>query len=167
MIQSFQGHEPKVDAEAWVHDGAVLIGEVELAANVSIWPGAVLRGDMGVIRVGAFSNIQDGAVCHNTGGVSITEVGERCTIGHGAVLHGCRVGDDCLVGMGSIVMDNAVIGAGSMVAAGSVVPPGKIFPPGSVILGNPGRVVRQVRPSDTAMIDHGWRTYLETVALYR
>ena len=123
MIEALEGLVPVVHPTAWVHPSAVLIGEVELGPNVSIWPTAVLRGDMGLIRFGADSNLQDGAVCHNTSGRSETLIGERVTVGHRAILHGCIVEDDCLIGMGAIVMDNARIGAGSFVAAGAVVPP--------------------------------------------
>lgn len=166
MLEPFAGRWPEIDPTAWVHASAVLIGEVRVRAQASVWPTAVLRGDMGPIDIGAWSNIQDGTICHDTGGVSATKVGERVTVGHRVLLHGCSVGDDCLIGMGAILMDGVVIGAGSLVAAGALIPPMKEFPPGSVIQGSPGRVVRAVTERDRAMIDHGWRAYAAVVAGY-
>jgi carbonic anhydrase/acetyltransferase-like protein (isoleucine patch superfamily) len=166
MIEPFAGRLPEIDATAWVHPTAVLIGDVRLGPNASVWPTAVLRGDMGPIEIGAWSNVQDGTICHDTGGLSATRVGERVTIGHRVILHGCTIGDDCLIGMAAVIMDMAVIGAGSLVAAGTLIPPRKEFPPGSVIQGSPGRLIRQVTDSDRAMIDHGWRAYSVAVAGY-
>ena len=145
MLQSFEGVEPVLHPGAWAHECAVLIGDVELAPGASVWPGAVLRGDMGPVRVGRDSNLQDGVICHDTTDLSETVVGERVTVGHRAVLHGCRIENDCLVGMGAIVMDNVVVGTGSFVAAGALIPPGRVIPPGSFVLGVPGKVVRSVR----------------------
>lgn len=167
MLQSFQGLVPHIHPDAWVHDGAWLIGDVHLAAGVSVWPGAILRGDMGAIRIGESTNLQDGVICHDTGGISETMVGARCTIGHRAVLHGCRVEDDCLIGMGAILLDNAVIGAGSIVGAGAVVTARTIIPPGSLVLGSPGQVARPVNGRDAGMIAHGWKTYLEHAAWWK
>ena len=132
-------------------------------ATCSVWPGAVLRGDMGPIILGENSNVQDNSVLHNTGGKSTTRIGARVTVGHRVILHGCVVESDCLIGMGAIMMDNARIGAGSLVAAGSLVPPGKEFPPGSLIMGSPARVVRPVRPKDTEQIQFAWKSYRDKV----
>jgi len=167
MLQEFGGRAPRLHPTAWVHEGAWLIGDVELGEEVSVWPGAVLRGDMGPIRIGARSNVQDGTVCHDTTDLSETIVGERVTIGHRVVLHGCVIEDECLIGMGAVVMDNARIGTGSLVGAGAVVPPGRIVPPGSVVLGTPGRVVRRVGDAERAMIEEGWRTYAEMSRRWR
>lgn len=167
MIETLDGLTPKIHPTAWVHDSAVVIGEIELAADVSIWPTAVLRGDMGRIVFGAGSNLQDGAVCHNTDGRSETLVGERVTVGHRAILHGCIVEDACLIGMGAIVMDNAHVGTGSFIGAGAVVPPGSRIPPGSMVMGIPGRVVRPVNPREQDAIAYAWKHYVETVARYR
>lgn len=167
MIEAFGEHWPRIASSAWVHPQGLVIGEVELGEEVTIWPTAVLRGDMGLIAIGDQSNIQDGTVVHNTGGLSVTRVGRRCTVGHRVVLHGCVIEDDCLIGMGSVVMDNAVIGAGSVIGAGAVVPPGKVIPPGSLVLGNPGRVARPTHARDAEMIAHGWRAYVSLIPLYR
>lgn len=167
MIEPLGELHPQLHPSAWVHASAVVIGEVELASDVSIWPTAVLRGDMGRIVFGPGSNLQDGAVCHNTDGRSETIVGARVTVGHRAILHGCIVEDDVLVGMGAIVMDNARIGTGSFIGAGAVVPPGKTIPPGSMVMGVPGKVVRPVNERESKAITYAWKHYVETVERYR
>lgn len=167
MIQEFDGLVPQVDEAAWVHEGAWVIGDVRLGPRVSVWPGAVLRGDMGAIVIGAESNLQDGVICHDTTDVSQTTVGRRVTVGHGAILHGCIVEDECLIGMGAIVMDNARIGTGSIVGAGALIPVGKVIPPGSLVLGSPGRVVRSLTPEDREMIDEGWQSYTAKLARWK
>lgn len=167
MVESFDGHRPQVHPEAWVHPSAVLIGQVVVSARASVWPLAVLRGDMGLIAIGEDTNVQDGTVCHDTADLSETRVGARCTIGHRVVLHGCVIEDDCLIGMGSVVMDNARVGAGSLVAAGALLPPGLIVPPGSFVLGAPARVVRPAGPKERAMIENGWRSYARKVERWK
>jgi carbonic anhydrase/acetyltransferase-like protein (isoleucine patch superfamily) len=161
MIQKYKGIAPRIDATAWVHPMATVIGDVEIGAHVSIWPGVVLRGDCGPIRIGAWSNVQDGAVVHTTQFLSETVVGERVTVGHGAILHGCRVADDCLIGMGSTVLDNAVIADHTIVAAGAVVSVGKQFPPRVMLMGSPAKVVRELEERHLEQIDYGWRAYQE------
>jgi carbonic anhydrase/acetyltransferase-like protein (isoleucine patch superfamily) len=167
MIQSFDGVAPVIDATAWIHPLACVIGEVRLAAGVSVWPSAVLRGDMGLIEVGACSNIQDGAVCHDTGGRSVTRIGQRVTVGHRAILHGCIVEDDCLVGMGAIVMDNAVVGRGSVIGAGTLIPAGRVIPPRSLVIGAPGKVAREVTEEESAWIMYSWRVYADRAEAWR
>ena len=167
MLERYLHHEPRLDPMAWVHERAVVIGDVDLAADVSIWPGAILRGDQGSIRVGAKSNIQDGTVVHATHGLSTTTVGERVTVGHNAVLHGCTIGSDCLIGMGAIVLDNAVIGAGSIVGAGALVLKDTVVPPGSLVLGNPARNFRSLTEEQSLAIDEGWRAYVRLAKEYR
>lgn len=159
MLQDFDGVSPRLADGAWAHETAVLIGDVVLDAGASVWPCAVLRGDMGPIRIGADSNLQDGVICHDTTDLSETRIGARVTVGHRAVLHGCIVEDECLVGMGAMVLDNAVIGSGSFVAAGALVPPGRAIPPGSVVMGVPGRVVRPAGPRERDAIAFGWQSY--------
>ena len=167
MLQTFAGQDPVVHETAWVHDGAWIIGDVELGPEVSVWPTAVLRGDMGRIRIGEQSNIQDGAVLHMTTHLSHAIVGKRVTVGHRAILHGSIVEDDCLIGMGSILLDNCRIGAGSIVAAGALVPVGVEIPPGSLVMGSPGKVVRQLSEKHQRMIAFSWRSYVEKAALWR
>lgn len=152
---------PKIHPTAFVHPSAVLIEDVTLAEEVSVWPTAVLRGDMGFIHVGVRSNFQDGAVAHATLGTSNTTIGDECTIGHRAVLHGCSIGNHCLVGMGSIVLDNADIGEWSFIAAGSLITPGKKYEPGSFLMGSPARRIRAVKDSEREWIRHSCMVYLE------
>ena len=137
MKEPYSRGLPRVESAAFVHPTAVIVGDVTLAEGCTVWPQAVLRGDDGSIHVDACSNLQDGVVLH--GGV---QVGQYVTVGHRAVLHGCRVGDRVLIGIGAIVVDGAQIGDGAIIAAGAVVAPGTQVPPGSVIMGVPGRAVR-------------------------
>lgn len=167
MIENLGELAPQIHPTAWVHQQASVIGEVELGPRVSIWPAAVLRGDMGLIRVGADSNIQDGTIGHNTDGHSETLVGERVTVGHRVLLHGCIVEDDCLIGMGAILMDNVRIGRGSFIAGGTLIPPGREIPPGSFVMGSPGRVIRPCGERETKAIGYAWKHYVETVERYR
>src|SRR5689334_1016114 len=141
LIAGIGGRDPKVDQEAFVSPTSVVIGEVTLHAGASVWYGAVLRGDVEKIAVGASSNIQDNCTLHVDPGFPIT-VGERVSVGHNAVLHGATVEDDCLIGMGATVLNGAVIGAGSLVAAQALVPQGMRVPPGSLVAGVPAKVKR-------------------------
>lgn len=167
MIQRFMQHEPQLHPESWVHPDATIIGEVTLAKGATVWPRAVLRGDMGLISIGEDTNIQDGAVAHVTSGLSTTRIGPRVTVGHGAILHGCEVEGDALVGMGSILLDNCFIAAGCVVGAGSLVPAGRRYPPNSLLMGSPARVVRPTTERDWEWIRYSWLHYKETSAQYR
>jgi len=166
-VERYGDHEPRIAAGAYVHEDATVIGEVEVGDESSIWPATVLRGDDGPIEIGRQTSIQDGSVVHMTRGLSTVEVGDRVTVGHKALLHGCRVEDECLIGMGAIILDNAVIGRGSVVGAGALVTQGKEFPPGSLILGAPAKVVREVGEAERRLIDEGWREYVERTAEYK
>jgi carbonic anhydrase/acetyltransferase-like protein (isoleucine patch superfamily) len=167
MLEAFKGKLPRIDAAAFVHPAAVLIGEVSVGPESSIWPAAVLRGDDGPIVIGAQTSIQDGSVIHATEGVSHTTVGSRVTVGHKVVLHGCTIGDDCLIGMGTILLDNAVIEPWSFVAAGTLVPPGKVVRSGTMVMGNPMRVVRELTQKDRDWIVHSWSAYVARGRDYR
>jgi gamma-carbonic anhydrase len=167
-IRSHLAHRPIIDPSAYIDAAAVVIGEVEICAEVSIWPAVVLRGDQGAIRIGAQSNLQDGTIVHCTGGRSQTTVGERVTVGHRALLHGCIVEDDCLIGMGAILLDNCRIGRGSIVGAGSLVTSGTVVPEGSLVLGSPAKVVRSLREGEhEGWIEHGCAEYLRLAKTYR
>lgn len=120
---------------------ATIVGDVVLGENVSIWYGAVLRGDSGCITIGDGSNVQDNCIIHEK-----TTLGKYCTVGHGVILHGCTVGDGCLIGMGSIVLDGAVLEEGCLVGAGALVTGKTHAPAGSVLLGNPAKIVKQLTP---------------------
>lgn len=143
----------------WVADTAIVIGRVAIEEDASIWFGAVVRGDNEPIRIGARSNIQENCVLHVDPGYPLV-LEEECTIGHMAMLHGCHVERGSLIGIGAIVLNGARIGAGSMIGAGALVPEGKVIPPGSVVLGTPGKVVREVTPADRLRIDGGVRDYM-------
>jgi carbonic anhydrase/acetyltransferase-like protein (isoleucine patch superfamily) len=160
MIQRYGDKTPRIHPTAWVHPAATVIGDVELGPHVSVWPGVVLRGDCGLIRIGAWSNLQDGTVVHTTQGLSETHIGQRVTVGHSVVLHGCRVDDDCLIGMHATLLDNSAVGAFSIVAAGALLTVGKQFAPRSMIMGSPAQVTREVNDKNLAQIDYGWKAYL-------
>ncbi|MDC2960674.1 gamma carbonic anhydrase family protein [Streptomyces sp. NPDC085900] len=143
LIRGIGGREPKIDGEAFVAPTASVIGDVTLEAGASVWYGAVLRGDVERISVGAQANIQDNCTLHADPGFPVS-IGQRVSVGHNAVVHGATVGDDCLVGMGATVLNGAVIGEGSLVAAQALVPQGMQVPPGSLVAGVPAKVKRQL-----------------------
>lgn len=168
MIASCFGKSPKIPASAWVAPSANVMGDVTLGEHVSIWFQAVARGDVHWIRIGDYTNVQDGCVLHVTNGEAPLSIGKRVTIGHKALLHGCTVGDDCLIGMGAILLDHVEVGSGSVVAAGALLPPGKKYPPNSLIKGAPAKVVRELTAEEQkTMIEDGWRNYHSYVAEYR
>lgn len=167
LILPFGERSPRVGRDVFVAPNATLIGDVEIADEASIWFGAVLRGDIGSIRIGARTNVQDLACVHLTQGISNTTVGTDVTIGHGAILHGCTVGDRCLIGMGSILLDNCVIGEGSVVAAGSLVTPNTVVPPRSLVRGSPAKVIRQVTEEEGKMGISGAEHYLVNAHRFR
>jgi len=150
---------PRVDSTAFVHPRAFVCGDVILGAHVSVWPGAVIRGDAAPIIIGADSNVQDGTVIHVDHGVPCT-IGSRVGIGHRAIVHGAIVADDCLIGMGSILLNNVKVGSGSIIGAGAVCPEGMEVPPNSLVLGVPGRVVRQTTDADRLRIRGTVESYL-------
>ncbi len=154
---------PRIDPTAWVAPSAELIGEVVLAAHASIWFGAVVRADNTPIRIGARSNVQDGAVLHSDPGAPLV-LGEDCTVGHRVVLHGCAIGNRVLVGMGAIVMNGAAIGDDSIVGAGALVTEGKIFPPRSLIVGSPAKAVRTLDDAAVAGIARSADRYVRNAA---
>lgn len=147
-ILPHEGRWPRVDPGAWVAPGATLVGDVALGPEASVWYGCVLRGDVHRVRVGARTNVQDGSVVHVTRDRFPAEVGDEVTIGHRAVVHGCRVGDGALVGIAAVVLDGAVIGEGALVGAGAVVTPGTRVPPRTLVLGTPARSVRELEDAE-------------------
>jgi carbonic anhydrase/acetyltransferase-like protein (isoleucine patch superfamily) len=161
----FDGAEPDVSPAAWVADGATLIGRVTIGARSSVWFTAVVRGDMDAITVGEESNLQDGVVVHADPGVPVL-VGNRVSVGHRAVVHGCTIGDDVLVGMGAVVLNGAHIGERSLVAAGAVVLEGTSIPAGSLVAGVPGKVRRQLTDDEVAGIRANAAAYVALAARY-
>jgi len=149
MVKECNGKQPRIDPKAQVAETAVLIGDVTLEAQANSWYGAVLRGDFAPIRIGAGSNVQDNAVLHSDLNTPVT-LGKGVTVGHGAILHGCTVEDNCLIGMGSVLLDGCVIGADSVVAAGCLVTRHTVVPPGSLVVGSPAKVKRPTTPQEQA-----------------
>ena len=143
----------------WVAANATLVGDVVLGEDCGVWFGAVLRGDNEQILVGARSNIQEGATLHTDMGFPL-RIGEDCTIGHNAILHGCAIGDGALIGMGAIVLNGARIGAGSLVGAGALITEGKSFPEGSLIVGNPAKVIRALNETQIARLKLSAASYV-------
>ena len=158
FIGALEFGSPEIDGTAFVAPTAVVVGAVTMGPRSSIWYGAVARADEEVIVIGPDSNVQDGSTLHSDPGFPLV-VGERVSVGHRVVLHGCRIDDDVLVGMGSVVMNGAHIGAGSIVAAGSVVTQNTEVPPGSVVAGVPAKVVRQATDDDLAHIRGNAESY--------
>lgn len=147
--------EKKAFENAYIAPNATVTGDVQLGDRVSIWYGAVLRGDSGAITIGDDSNVQDNCVIHEK-----TTLGKGCTVGHGAILHGCTIGDHCLVGMGAIVLDGAVLEDNCMVGAGALVTGKTVAPAGSLLLGNPAKVVKQLTPEQLAYIRQDAENYV-------
>ena len=166
MIKQFKNKQPELGRNVYISENAAVIGEVMLGNEVNIWFGAVVRGDMHYIKIDSRSNVQDNAVVHVTTAVSPTNIGSGVTIGHGAIIHGCTIEDNCLIGMGSIVMDDAVIGAGSLLGAGTLIPPNMKVPPKSLVVGIPGKVVREVRKDEYEMIIERPGEYIELASVY-
>lgn len=163
MIITFDGATPEIDETAWIAPTATVIGRARLGARSSVFYGAVVRGDTDAISLGEGSNLQDNVVVHADAGIPTT-IGAGVSVGHGAVLHGCTIEDDCLIGMSATVLNGAVIGAGSLVAAGAVVLEGTIVPPGSLVAGVPAKVRRELTDDERARIRRNADTYLRLTA---
>lgn len=157
---------PDLASDSWVAPSADVIGAVRLGAGASIWFGAVVRADNGAIVIGDRTNIQDGAVLHSDPGAPLT-LGQDCTIGHRAVLHGCTIGDRVLIGMGATVLNHAVIADDCVVGAGALVTEGKTFPPGSLIVGAPARAVKMLTDEQLAGLRMSAAVYVEKAKRYR
>ena len=158
LVVTIDGRRPAVHEEAWIAPTAVLVGAVELGAQVGVWYGAVVRADTETITIGARTNLQDGVVVHADPGSPVA-VGAGVSVGHRAVLHGCTVGDDVLVGMGAVVLNGARVGAGTLIAAGAVILEGAEIPPGSLVAGLPGKVRRELTHGERAAILRNAQTY--------
>ena len=156
---------PRMDAATWVAPGAIVLGDVVLGARSSVWFGTVIRGDTELISVGADTNLQEQVILHADPGFPCM-IGERVTVGHGAIIHGATIEQDSLIGMRATVLNGAVVGAGSVVAAGALVPEGRVYPPRSLIVGMPARRVREISEADQARIARGWQHYVQLAGAY-
>ncbi|MBN9430131.1 MAG: gamma carbonic anhydrase family protein [Burkholderiales bacterium] len=157
---------PDVHPSAWVAESAQVIGKVKLEENSSIWFNVTLRGDNDLITIGANSNVQEGSVLHTDPGLRLN-VGAWVTVGHQAMLHGCTIGDGSLIGMQAIVLNGARIGRECLIGAGALIPENKEIPDRSVVMGAPGKVVRQLSDEDVARIRSGVQGYVERARLFR
>ncbi|AVZ71787.1 gamma carbonic anhydrase family protein [Streptomyces lunaelactis] len=166
LISGVGGRDPKVDPEAFTAPTSVVVGDVTLAAGSSVWYQTVLRADCGPITIGANSNMQDNCTVHVDPGFPVT-VGERVSVGHNAVLHGCTVEDDVLVGMGATVLNGAHIGAGSLIAAQALVPQGMRVPPGSLVAGVPAKVKRELTEEELEGIKLNAAVYVDLAKEHR
>jgi carbonic anhydrase/acetyltransferase-like protein (isoleucine patch superfamily) len=167
MIKPFGGVAPQIDESAFIAETAVVIGDVHIGAESSVWYGAVVRGDCFYVRIGRRANIQDNSVIHVSNGAHATILEDDVTVGHSATLHGCYVERGALIGIGAIVLDGARIGAYSLVAAGALVTPGTQIPPRSLVMGAPAKVKRQLTDAECADLDTFWQNYVGYVKQYK
>jgi len=145
MPLTHKGVSPRLHPTVFVAEGARIVGDVEIGESSSVWFNTVIRGDILPIRIGRRTNVQDGCILHTKDGFPLT-VGDEVTFGHAAIAHGCTISDLCLLGIGCVVLDGAVIGRGSVIGSGAVVPPGTVVPPHSLVMGVPGKVVKDLGP---------------------
>jgi len=166
-IAPYQGNAPKIAASAWVHPSAQVIGDVAIGERASVWCNTVVRGDVNFIHIGNETNIQDLCTLHvshrhpdNPGSGAALIIGERVTVGHNVILHGCEIGDECLIGMGSIIMDKAVLQARVMLGAGSLVPEGKVLESGMLYMGRPAKAIRALTEEEIAYLKYSAEHYM-------
>jgi carbonic anhydrase/acetyltransferase-like protein (isoleucine patch superfamily) len=165
MIESLNGIEPKIGQNVFIAKGAVVLGQVTIGNNSSIWFNCVVRGDVGEILIGENCNIQDLSMLHITDDIALN-IGDNVSVGHNVTLHSCMIENNCLIGMGAVVLDNAVIGKNSVVAANSLVPPGKVYPEKSLIMGNPAKVVRPLKEEEIFGYGNHYKSYIVTKERY-
>lgn len=166
-LHPFGSHVPQVAEDVFVAPGAQVIGRVTIGAGSSIWFNCVLRGDVGAIHVGARSNIQDGSIVHVTGGRFDTHIGDDVLIGHGCIIHGCRIESGAFIGMGAIVLDGAGVEGGGMLGAGSLLTPGKRVPAGELWAGRPAKLLRALSAEEVAANRAGAAGYARLAQVYR
>ncbi|NJD25430.1 MAG: gamma carbonic anhydrase family protein [Betaproteobacteria bacterium] len=157
---------PQLGADSWIAPNATVIGDVHLGNETSVWWNATLRGDNDPIQVGARTNIQDGSVLHTDEGVPM-HIGDDVTVGHLVMLHGCTIGDGSLIGIGSVILNRAVIGKGCIVGANTLIPEGKVFPDRVLIVGSPGKVIRELSDDDVARLRASAAHYVDNARRYR
>ena len=159
-------HTPQIDPQSWIAPNATVIGQVVLARNASVWWHCTLRGDTDRLIVGENSNIQDGSVLHTDPGLQLS-VGANVTVGHRVTLHGCTIGDGSLIGMGAILLNRSVIGRNSLVGANTLIPEGKVFPERVLIIGSPGKIVRELTDDEVARLPGSAERYVQNWQRYR
>lgn len=173
QVRRFEQHVPRIDPDAWLDPACLVIGDVVIGSGSSLWPGVVVRGDIHRIRIGRDTNIQDGCVLHNShdgpflpGGAPLI-IGDRVTVGHKTILHGCEIGDDCLIGMGAIVMDRVTVEPGVMVGAGALIPPGRRLRSGHLYTGSPAREARALTDREKDYFAYSANYYVELARRHR
>jgi carbonic anhydrase/acetyltransferase-like protein (isoleucine patch superfamily) len=166
-IRPYRGKHPQIAASAYIDPAAVVIGDVVIGEDSSVWPCAVVRGDVHYIRIGARTNIQDGSICHVMRDEWPLILGDDVTIGHSVTLHGCTIESRCLIGMGTVILNGVTIGTGTIVAAGTLLTERTAIPPGSLVMGSPGKVKRALTESDQAAIDAYAQRYVGYKNIYR
>src|SRR5271156_6606705 len=166
-IRAYRGKRPVIAASAYIDAASVIIGDVTIGEDSSVWPMCVIRGDVHHIRIGARTNIQDGCILHVMRDEWSLVLGDEVTVGHSVTLHGCTIESRCLIGMGAIILNGAVVGTGSIIAAGTLVPERTIVPPGSLVMGQPAKLRRALGAEDLDSIDAYARRYVEYKEAYR
>ena len=165
-IYSIGDRQPSLGRDVWIAPNATIIGDVRLGDNASVWWNAVLRGDNDTIAIGAGSNIQDGSVLHADAGVPLT-VGANVTVGHLVMLHGCTIGEQSLIGIKTVILNNAVIGRHCIIGATSLIPEGKVIPERSLVVGSPGKIVRELSDEEVARLQRSAQGYVANALRYR
>lgn len=166
IVRAYGDLRPKIDDTAWIAPGVSVVGDVEIGRESSVFYGSVLRGDVHHIRIGARTNLQDQSTVHVTADRHPTILGDEITVGHRAVVHGCRVGEGALIGIGAIVLDGAIVGEEALVAAGAVVRPGQVVPPATLWAGVPAKEIRPLTPEEIRLQRERTLTYVRTAALH-
>lgn len=161
VIREIKGIKPVFGDNCWCAETAVILGEVEMGDNCTVWYNAIVRGDVNNIKIGNNTNIQDGAVIHCTYKKAATVIGSNVSIGHNAIVHGCTVEDNVLIGMGAIVMDHAVVKSGSIIGAGAIVLQNQIIEPNSVYVGNPAKKVKEIGEEGVGLIERTANNYIK------
>ena len=167
MIKPYDNITPKIHDSAFIADDAVVIGDVEIGEDASVWFGSIIRGDVNFIRIGARTNIQDATVIHVSSKTHSTILEDEITVGHRVTLHGCYVESGCLIGIGAILLDGVRVGKNSLVAAGSLLTPNSVIPPNSLVMGAPAKVKRGLTVEELAHLQRSWQNYVDLKEKYR
>lgn len=167
MIKPFQKTHPNIHETAFIAESAIIIGDVEIGEQASVWYGSILRGDVNYIRIGNRTNIQDASVIHVSSKTHPTILEDEITVGHRVTLHGCYVETGCLIGIGAIILDGVRVGEKSLVAAGSLLTPNTIIPPRSLVMGTPAKVKRELNDEEIANLEKSWRNYVLLSEIYQ